>query len=77
MALAPDFVLYHVVCLTIAALVATALSSSGSARPMASFYAYYLMHDYAHTAQLHGAYPPDLEARLAQFRRHHRRGAAR
>ena len=31
-------------------------------------YAYYLMHDYAHTAQLHGAYPADLEARLTQFR---------
>lgn len=31
------------------------------------FYAYYLMHDYAHTAQFGGAYPPDLEARLAEF----------
>jgi hypothetical protein len=30
-------------------------------------YAYYLMHDYAHTAQLRGAYPPDLEERLASF----------
>ncbi|MDJ0827561.1 MAG: hypothetical protein QNJ16_18890 [Rhodobacter sp.] len=31
------------------------------------FYAYYLMHDYAHTAQDQGAYPPDLEQRLAEF----------
>lgn len=31
-------------------------------------FAYYLMHDYAFTAQLRGAYPPDLEARLALFR---------
>ena len=30
-------------------------------------YAYYLMHDYAHTAQARGAYPPELEARLADF----------
>ncbi len=31
-------------------------------------YAYYLMHDYAHSAQSLGAYPPELETRLAQFR---------
>ena len=31
-------------------------------------FAYYLMHDYAFTARLHGAYPPELEARLAAFR---------
>ena len=30
-------------------------------------YAHYLMHDYAYSAQLKGAYPPALEARLAQF----------
>ncbi|WP_026155060.1 hypothetical protein [Paracoccus sp. N5] len=30
-------------------------------------FAYYLMHDYAFTAQGGGAYPPALEARLAQF----------
>ena len=30
-------------------------------------YAYYLMHDYAHAAQLGGAYPPELETRMAQF----------
>lgn len=30
-------------------------------------FAWYLMHDYAHTAQGGGAYPPDLEARLAEF----------
>ncbi|CUH82030.1 hypothetical protein TRM7557_03714 [Tritonibacter multivorans] len=31
-------------------------------------FAYYLMHDYAHSAQLSGAYPPELEARLAEFK---------
>ena len=30
-------------------------------------FAYYLMHDYAFTASLHGAYPPMLENRLARF----------
>ncbi|WP_347139411.1 hypothetical protein [Paracoccus sp. SSK6] len=30
-------------------------------------FAHYLMHDYAFTASLQGAYPPGLEARLAQF----------
>nr|WP_229582642.1 hypothetical protein [Paracoccus sp. S-4012] len=30
-------------------------------------FAYYLMHDFAFTAQAGGAYPPPLEARLAQF----------
>ncbi|MDP2737562.1 MAG: hypothetical protein Q8O82_02370, partial [Pseudorhodobacter sp.] len=32
------------------------------------FLAYYLMHDYAFTAQFGGANPPDLEARMAAFR---------
>lgn len=31
------------------------------------FFAYYLMHDYAHTAQFGGAYPADLERRLGEF----------
>ena len=31
-------------------------------------YAYYLMHDYAYTAKLKGANPPELEARMAQFK---------
>ncbi|MFV0385186.1 hypothetical protein [Paracoccus sp. (in: a-proteobacteria)] len=31
-------------------------------------FAYYLMHDYAFTARNGGAYPPRLEARLAEFR---------
>ncbi len=31
------------------------------------FFAYYLMHDYAHSAQLRGAYSTDLQARLNQF----------
>ncbi len=30
-------------------------------------YAYYLMHDYAYSARDNGAYPPELEARLASF----------
>lgn len=31
-------------------------------------FAYYLMHDYAYSAQARGANPPELEARMAQFR---------
>ena len=31
------------------------------------FFAYYLMHDYAHAAASRGAYPPELEARFAEF----------
>ncbi|MGB4825944.1 MAG: hypothetical protein WBP18_01475 [Paracoccaceae bacterium] len=31
-------------------------------------FAYYLMHDYAHSAQAGGAYPPELETRMADFR---------
>ncbi|WP_299844025.1 hypothetical protein [uncultured Roseovarius sp.] len=31
------------------------------------FFAYYLMHDYAYTAQAKGANPPELEARMATF----------
>lgn len=30
-------------------------------------FAYYLMHDYAHSARLFGAYSPDMRARLEQF----------
>jgi hypothetical protein len=32
-------------------------------------FAYYLMHDYAYSAQAGGANPPELEARMDQFRR--------
>ncbi|MDJ0628862.1 MAG: hypothetical protein QNJ44_11430 [Rhodobacter sp.] len=32
-------------------------------------YAYYLMHDYAHSAQHRGAYPDDLDRRLTEFTR--------
>ena len=32
-------------------------------------FAYYLMHDYAYSAQFKGANPPELEARMAEFRR--------
>ncbi len=31
------------------------------------FFAYYLMHDYAYSAQSRGGNPPELEARLAEF----------
>lgn len=30
-------------------------------------FAYYLMHDYAYSAKLRGAYPPELETRMAAF----------
>ena len=33
------------------------------------FFAYYLMHDYAFTARLGGANPPELESRMAEFGR--------
>lgn len=32
------------------------------------FFAYYLMHDFAHSASRWGAYPPELEARLTVFK---------
>lgn len=32
------------------------------------FFAYYLMHDFAHSARGRGRYAPELEARLAEFR---------
>jgi len=32
------------------------------------FFAYYLMHDYAYSAHWKGANPPDLEARMTQFK---------
>jgi hypothetical protein len=34
----------------------------------AKFFAYYLMHDYAYSAASRGANPPELEARMAEFR---------
>ncbi|MGR3759185.1 hypothetical protein ACUXV3_03495 [Roseobacteraceae bacterium NS-SX3] len=37
-------------------------------RQDARFFAYYLMHDYAHSAASRGAYPPELEARLESFK---------
>lgn len=33
----------------------------------AKFFAYYLMHDYAYSAQSKGANPPELEGRMAEF----------
>ena len=32
------------------------------------FFAYYLMHDYAHSAQLRGRYPGDLQQRIGKFK---------
>ncbi|MBW6507123.1 MAG: hypothetical protein K0B00_10295 [Rhodobacteraceae bacterium] len=66
MMLVPPFLPYHAICIAVAAVVAAVLLRRFR-KADGRFYAYYLMHDYAHTAQLHGAYPPDLEARLAQF----------
>ena len=34
-----------------------------------TFFAYYLMHDYAYCASLRGKTPPELETRMAEFRR--------
>ena len=47
----------------VAGLILTAFQRFDSA-----IFAYYLMQDYAFTAQLRGAYPPALEQRLAVFR---------
>jgi hypothetical protein len=58
----------------LAALIATLVASGALIAVLrwfrardGRFFAYYLMHDYAHSARLNGAYPADLEARLAQF----------
>jgi hypothetical protein len=51
-----------------AGLVAAALVLRWFKTHDARIFAYYLMHDYAFTARLQGAYPPELEARLAAFR---------
>lgn len=40
---------------------------NGFRRMDGRLFAYYLMHDYAFTAQNLGAYPPELETRLAEF----------
>jgi hypothetical protein len=64
--LLPDFAYDH----TLAALLGVtvlAVTLQRFRKLDGRLYAYYLMHDYAHTAQGRGAYPPDLEARLAQF----------
>jgi hypothetical protein len=37
-------------------------------RKDAKLFAYYLMHDYAYSARYRGANPPELEARMAEFR---------
>ncbi|MDB6178848.1 hypothetical protein PAF17_15230 [Paracoccus sp. Z330] len=46
------------------------LTLAGFRRLDNRIFAYYLMHDYAFTAQNRGAYPPMLEKRLAEFSRH-------
>ena len=55
-----------------AATASTALLSAVAVlrwfkRKDGKLFAHYLMHDYAHSAALRGAYPPELEARMAQF----------
>ncbi len=40
---------------------------AGSRRKDGKLFAYYLMHDYAYSAQSRGAYPPELEQRMAHF----------
>jgi hypothetical protein len=62
----PMFFGSNLVC-TVVSLVVAAAILRRFRKADGRFYAYYLMHDYAHTAQLSGAYPPDLEARLAEF----------
>ena len=52
----------------VAGLVAAVLLLRWFKRHDDRIFAYYLMHDYAFTAQLWGAYPPELEARMAVFK---------
>ena len=52
----------------LAGLIAALLLLRWFKRHDARIFAYYLMHDYAFTAQFRGAYPPQMEARLALFR---------
>ncbi len=49
-------------------LAVAALLLRGFKRLDRRLYAYYLMHDYAFTAQSGGQNPPELEARMAEFR---------
>ena len=56
---------YGAVC---AGLIAAFLVMRVFKRYDGHIFAHYLMNDYAFTAQLWGAYPPELEMRLAQFR---------
>ena len=60
----------HVLPAVLALLPAAAVAAAvlwGFRRIDGRLFAYYLMHDYAFTAALQGAYPPALEARLTQF----------
>ncbi|UWR62049.1 hypothetical protein [Phaeobacter inhibens] len=50
-----------------AGLVAAAALLRWFRRQDGRLFAYYLMHDYAHSAALRGAYAPELEQRIAQF----------
>ena len=51
----------------VAGLVAAVLLLRWFKRHDDRIFAYYLMHDYAFTAQRRGAYPPELEVRIAAF----------
>ena len=51
-----------------AGLLVTVLALRWFKRQDGRIFAYYLMHDYAFTARLRGAYPPELEARLSVFK---------
>ena len=63
----PGALLHPVVGLLASATVTLLLLRLFRARDN-RFYAYYLMHDYAFTAKGHGANPPELETRMAEFR---------
>ncbi|MGI1661435.1 hypothetical protein ACRDNQ_04265 [Palleronia sp. KMU-117] len=51
----------------IVALPLVVLILRGFRRVDRRLFAYYLMHDFAYSARLRGAYPPELEARMKQF----------
>lgn len=63
----PEFAFDRLVALILAATLLT-LSLRWFRRHDRKYLAYYLMHDYAFTARWGGANPPELEARMAEFR---------
>jgi hypothetical protein len=62
--------LWHPALGLIAAVTTAALMLRAFRANDNRLYAYYLMHDYAYSAQSDGIYPPELEARMAEFRTH-------